>query len=438
MTWIYSAQITTLTCRILALAVLYLFGRIFVGPKKSFIALLVLIFLPYPAHMGSDALRDWPILFFVSSGLLFILSAMRRHRWWSFVGTGLTAGLGYTIHPLPVQGLLYGLLWLLYRFLYTRDIKWRSLFLAIVLLLVSFTISAAPGIVWQGRLVPQRFDPTFDPDNSVGIPDSHTPFIKEAGFQKYSCGIRTATLFRGLWKITERLSENMMWFFLLPLVLGLVDFFRSTVSLPKRFLFVTFILFNFTMVLYRYALLEPAHVSHRYILGITVFFCFFIPSGLEVLAQTLCHKGKSLFSFPIRHLQTLLLVIGIAICLPKLFKPIRYDKTGYRDAADWLRLHSPAQSVVTVPDHRIALYANRTEVTYYLAQNGEYLVYHVWQNGCLTSTVSWPDSITHVVEVIRTGQNTSPFGREMEPIKSFALDPKDEEKGLIKVYKVLR
>jgi hypothetical protein len=59
-----------------------------------------------------------------------------------------------------------------------------------------------------------------------------------------------------------------------------------------------------------------------------------------------------------------LLVIGISICTPKLFRPIRKEKQGYRAAAQWLRANTDSTAIVAVPDKRISFYAERKELVY--------------------------------------------------------------------------
>ncbi|GAH44509.1 unnamed protein product, partial [marine sediment metagenome] len=65
-TWIYSAQSVTLLCRLLAIIPLYFIGKLLVGPRRSFWGLLILIMLPYPAEFGSDVIREWPHILFLS------------------------------------------------------------------------------------------------------------------------------------------------------------------------------------------------------------------------------------------------------------------------------------------------------------------------------------------------------------------------------------
>ena len=45
--------------------------------------------------------------------------------------------------------------------------------------------------------------------------------------------------------------------------------------------------------------------------------------------------------------------------MPKLVKPIRVDKSGYRDVAKWLKENTAEEDLIVVPDHRIGFYAER-------------------------------------------------------------------------------
>ncbi len=99
MLWAYSAQAVTLLCRVLTLIPLYLLGRLLVGAVNSFWALFVLVILPYPAFYGSDVLREWPYLLFLSTGMLLLYWGLTTRRWWVLGLVGLDAGLGYLIRP---------------------------------------------------------------------------------------------------------------------------------------------------------------------------------------------------------------------------------------------------------------------------------------------------------------------------------------------------
>ena len=97
--WIYCGQSVTLIFRLLAITTLYFIGKQLFGDKLSFWGVLILILLPKPAEYGSDALSDWPHLFFFTAGLLLLFKGAANKRWWIFGFAGLAAGAGYLIRP---------------------------------------------------------------------------------------------------------------------------------------------------------------------------------------------------------------------------------------------------------------------------------------------------------------------------------------------------
>jgi 4-amino-4-deoxy-L-arabinose transferase-like glycosyltransferase len=108
--WARSGQGITLLCRVLALVPLYFLGKRLVGPRDSFRALLILVVLPYPAYYGSNVLREWPYVLFLSLGFWMLYRGLQEGTRWPFAVAGLAAGLGYLIRPECAQLLVYGLL----------------------------------------------------------------------------------------------------------------------------------------------------------------------------------------------------------------------------------------------------------------------------------------------------------------------------------------
>ena len=60
----------------------------------------------------------------------------------------------------------------------------------------------------------------------------------------------------------------------------------------------------------------------------------------------------------IRGFVTLFL-IGLVICLPKLARPMGYEKQIYLQVSRWLSENTPPNAVVACPDMRIPFYAQR-------------------------------------------------------------------------------
>lgn len=148
--WVASSLAVTGLLRLLALIPLYFLARMLVGPRKSFWALLILVILPYPAHNGSDVLREWPFVLFLALGVWLLFVAVRSRRWWLFGVIGLDVGLGYLIRPECAQVIVYGLIALVVVSLAEPQVRAAALVKAGALLLAGFAIPAAPYVALAG------------------------------------------------------------------------------------------------------------------------------------------------------------------------------------------------------------------------------------------------------------------------------------------------
>ena len=101
--FIYSAQSVSLFFRILSIIALYFIAKELVGDKYAFWSMIILIILPKPAEYGSDALSDWPHMFFLAAGILTLFYGAKYIKWWLFAIAGLAGGLGYMIRPEGAQ-----------------------------------------------------------------------------------------------------------------------------------------------------------------------------------------------------------------------------------------------------------------------------------------------------------------------------------------------
>jgi len=157
-TWIYSAQGVTLLCRLVALAPLYFIGKLLVGSKNSFWALLILILLPYPARIVCDVVREWPYVLFLAVGFFFLLWGAGYGKWWVLGLVGLSSGLGYLIRPESAQLVVYGFLWAalsVFRPKLWGVVRWKTS-IALVLLVIGFAIPTAAYMSYTGKIIPPK------------------------------------------------------------------------------------------------------------------------------------------------------------------------------------------------------------------------------------------------------------------------------------------
>lgn len=358
--WIYSAQAVTLISRLLAVVLLYFVGKKIVGERFSFWAILILILLPDVADYGSDATSDWPHLFFLSAGFSLLIWAATSAKWWLFGFAGLAAGMGYLIRPECVQVVVFGTLWLGLQVFYSRrTISKRKAVFAFALLLVGFLITAGPYMKLKGAVFPKKQLVQL-------VPHTQSSEVYEQRIQICSSSVYTASsvaldIVGALGKLVERVSETLMWFFVPALLIGAYKGFRKrNWREPEKFFVIALIALNVLIMILLHR--KFGYMSRRHILPLVVFTIFYVPIGLEALAfwldEKFSKKSNTDFWFVV------LVVTGIAICTPKLLRPIRAEKQSYLEAARWLAKNTNEKDLIAVPDNRIGFYSGRQSVEY--------------------------------------------------------------------------
>lgn len=365
--WIYSAQSVSLLCRLLALIPLYFIGKFLVEARTSFLAILILVLLPYPAKFGSDVLRDWPYILFLTSGFLLLLNGAKRFKCWMFGAAGLLAGLGHIIRPECAQLILYGALWLLIGlFLPKRNMNRTKLLCALFVLLIGFLIPAAPYIKIRGRILLPKAQKHII---SSRILESEKTKEQTVDYANKVCTASSlpSDIVKAIGKLVEDISDNLLYYFMPVWLIGIYFRFRKQGPAMEieRFFVPFFVVLNIIVLIL--VSCNWGYLSRRYSLSLVVLTIFYVPVGLQVLSDWLRGRfGKDrLGSGRNQQLWFLVLfMIGIVICMPKLIKPMRMDKQNYRYVARWLAMNTDDDDLIGVPDKRISFYAERKGLIY--------------------------------------------------------------------------
>ena len=375
--WIYSAQSIALVFRLLSIIVLYFIGKNLIVRRMSygrgrfsFWAILILILLPKPAHYGSDALSDWPQLFFLATGMLLLMRSATNRKWWLFGFAGLTAGVGYLIRPECAQVIIYGSLWLGLQLLGAkRSVNRPKTVLALALLVGGFLVAAGPYMRLKGAVFPKKGIGEFavnTQNNQFALSQQQT-VPNTAGFIPSDIAGAFKELF-------ENIGETLMWFFVPALLIGMYSWLKKRKwNEPETFFIIALIVLNVPVMIWLYC--KHGYMDVRHTLPLVVFTIFFIPTGLDILAGWL--DEKCLKKSNVRFSFVVLTAIGIAICIPKLLRPLHYDKLIYRKAAQWFSENTLPSDLIATPDSRITFYSERKGVYYKQqepAKNVQYLV----------------------------------------------------------------
>jgi 4-amino-4-deoxy-L-arabinose transferase-like glycosyltransferase len=410
-TWIHSAQSVSLLCRVLSLIPLYFIGKLLVGARDSYLALLILIFLPYPAEYGSLIVREWPHLFFLATAFFFLTKASISGNWWMFAAAGLFAGIGYMIRSECAQIVLYGMLWLLVGLFIPRaGISRLKAVCLTLILIIGFLIPVVPYSKMRGEILPPKLKSVISLNNNI-----QSERIEK---QAYLASVMPKDILMAFGKLAERIGENLIYFFVLPLIIGLYYKFRW----PKELLTDSRLFISALIILYVAMMLllhiNFGYISRRHFMPMIVFTVFYIPTGLLIIADWI--SGINIIGNKNKQKNTrkwffILLMVGMLICTVKLSGAIGKEKQGYRDAAKWLKENTTLEDVIAVPDRRITFYAQRKGLEY-----GKQI----------------PEQVGYVVRIIKNSDEIPKADKNIEERYSTWMDKKESKKLVI--YKVIR
>jgi len=410
-TWIYSAQGVSLLCRILSLVPLYFIGKMLVGARNSFRAILILIMLPYPARFGSDVLRDWPHILFLAMGFLLLLWGAKQGKWWIFGIAGLVAGLGCVIRPECAQLVVYGTLWLLIRLLKPKyNMSRPKLLCALFILLIGFTLPVVPYVIETGRIIPPKLG---------GLIDSSKEHIAGSHSYIYTIVNLLGNVTQAIGRLIEEISDNLMYFFVPALLIGFYCRFckQSMATDIERFFVPAFIVFNVIMMILLYC--NSGYISRRHVLPLVVFTIFYVQVGLLVLGDWLMGRFSKSPSGTNKNPQLwffVLVIAGLSICAPKLLRPMRIEKQGYLDASRWLKENTKPEDIIAVPDRRLYFYAERKGLIYNKAV---------------------PKQAKYVVRIVKDEDKKPKFDRTVKKEYSVCVDKRKKSEKRLVIYKMM-
>jgi len=420
--WVYTAQSVTLFCRVLAFIPLYFIGKILVGPGNSFWSLLILTLLPYPTEFGSDVLRDWPHILFLACGFWAILWGAKNRNWCIWSLAGLSAGLGYMVSSVCAQLIVYAFVWLGYCLLRPAEtITRRKTALAMALLITGFLIPVGPYMKTKGEILPEKIQMmirSFSVDTKTSEMVANN--VRHQTPLKYVAGGSTK-LIEATVRLVDKTGANLMWFFVLPWLIGIYYHFQKITPMEEKLLITAFIAVNIISLFLRYCFVGT-DLTHRYVLPLTIFTIFYIPIGLKLLSYWVVNRNqKNKLAVAVSPDTSqkwfyIIITIGLCICSPKLFRPIRIEKKGYRLAAEWLKTNTDKNSVIAVPDRRITFYAERDGFMY--------------ESGKVAARAKY------VVKIVDSEDETLNFGRSAREEHSLWTNEREKRKKLV-IYRMM-
>ena len=359
-TWIVSAQAVSLLARLLCLIPVYLIGKRFVGRRRSILGIFILIVLPLPAEWGADTLRDFPSLLLLLSSLALLITGVESGRMRFFALAGLACGIGIAIREELVQLVLYAMLWFAWRFLTARSWADRGKQAASCLVfLIMVSLPAGLHICASGWRLPVKTT------SLLLIMEGAEPSVA-TGMVPSAAVSEEMSVSDASYRIVQMLGGNFHEYFYPFWAIGLVCCLRKKGNTTAKFFILTMMIGTCALLYMRY-FLYAGGLSKRYLLPISAGTIFFVPEGLRRVGlwiERLIRARGEMFSRAMRskvRISTILLAVGIAVCLPKLVEPIRWEKRYYLQAAKRVAEVTKADENISVfdDDTRICLYADR-------------------------------------------------------------------------------
>jgi len=387
--WIYSGQIISLLCRILAIIPLYFIGKEFCGARMSLWGLFILLLLPVPAELGSDVLRDWPHMLFLATGFLLMLWAAKENKCWLYGGVGFVSGLGCWFRNECIQLVIYAALWLLAGLVLKKwSINIRKSIAGLALLVTAFAISAGPYMILKQWALPvklkgfaEAFSTTFSnpsqiqeateaPEVPKALEALEAPEVPKAPKapeapagpstkREFHRGFTAGNITVAFWKIVNEFTEILKSFYMPALLIGIYYRFRKRCAANAESFFIpVFVIANFGLLISLWC--SYGYIENRHLLPLVVITFFYIPVGLQLIAGFIDER----FSNTFRKIEPklwffVLVIIGVAICVPRVLRPLHPGGKPYRIAAKWLRENTEPESLIIAPDPRISFYAER-------------------------------------------------------------------------------
>lgn len=406
--WIISAQIVSLTSKIVASIVLYFVGRHFVGSRLSFWGVLILSVLPDSAKYGSDVLRDWPHLMFLTTGFLLLLLGAQYRKSWMFGYAGIIAGLGYIVRSECCQLVLYGSAWLIFNLVRPQGkMKRTKAARALFLLLAGFAVIAVPYMRSKGYIFPIQ--------SIWKLPDllsmSNDNIISASNTNICLAGLSVKRIIEGGALITK-MCEMLLYYFIPALSIGCYHYFRKQPkTLERTFFAAAFIILNVVMLCWQ----SGRFLSKRHTLALVAFTIFYVPAGFYIIACWLSKKPSKIglsAEKDIRRWFFILMVVGFCICAAKfvMTTPLRREKQGYRKAAEWLRKNTASTDIIAVPDMRIVFYAERQGLEY---------------------NENIPEQADYIVRIVRSEDEKLMFGKDTKEEYSTWVDKRKKSEKLM-------
>ncbi|MBX7102871.1 MAG: glycosyltransferase family 39 protein [Gemmataceae bacterium] len=342
-----AAQIASCLFGVLLVVPMVGFGTEIIDRRFGLASAALFQCLPAWVRFTSDGLSEAMFLFFIAVGLWAAARSFRTGSAWSFLETGLAAGMAFLTRPEGAE-LAGAVAVVIVGAACLARVSWTSSTVSMASLAIGFLILAGPFVVATGRITNKptgRFllgDPTAE-KSFFGKAD-RPPVLLAAWWQDAGDPNRNRTLWATQTLLTETAASSRQFGLLLSLI-GLAVWHRRIRNSAGGAVLIVLSAAHAILLIRMTS--SVGYLSERHTALIVLTGCFPATLGLMEVVDWLCRRsGGVLRVSPV--LATLVLVAAAA-AMPSLAKPLHGNRAGHRAAGQWLAKHAPGEAGIRDP-----------------------------------------------------------------------------------------
>lgn len=346
---------------ILMILPVYFLGKRIFDQKIAFFSVFFLTIHPYIRRFSADVLKESSYLFFLATAIWFTLRTVQRGNKSSYLFVPFFSALAYLIRPDGIEVLLVVFFYLLFikRFEDHKE-KWTI----ILLLLLSSCILLLPYIIHLRDVTGEW---TLSKAKSIkellslGVLGGEVSPVNRILFSFKKLNLEILSIFHPL--------------YILFLAIGLIKTFSSRLKEGEKFL-ISFNVLHYVvlfLLVLNYTDWNAGEdertfiLSGRHVLPLLLFSIYWVGDGFLISYNWILRKLEShrlLSRLELNRRSKLiwltLLILIVAIILPKTLKPQRYERLPEKWAGIWIRDHYGKGMTIFTTVHRVAYYADGT------------------------------------------------------------------------------
>lgn len=343
-----SAVIISIIFGSLTLIALFYLVKSTFGYEIAIITSIFYIFHPHLVDVEADIMTEGVFIFFFISTIALGWRALREGQWFMYIVTGAFAVLAYLTR---IEGIILPILFTLWTIIYfikrcVSKNKCVEIITGLLLFWVVLSLVVFPYILWIHRetgkwhftikgsalaVVKSIGDSSVQDNATTQDNKADTPYKKDQDIYIEKYGKMGAFFYSLLTFI-----KSLHWIVVPFLVIGILFLKKEAVYIGGLLYILSFAFCYFVGI--TYGVVFGVDISHRYFLPCLVLLLPLSAIGVKklILWITKLTSKSANEKYQIK-VRAAIIIVLIALMLPKSLSPRRYDERGFKEAGEWIR-----------------------------------------------------------------------------------------------------